>query len=162
MSKFSNDPTQRAEATTTPEGAKGWVDQAGSAQVLAGGHGLNVAPDASPEGVRAEARRQQDGGGKPSSAPTAARTFNELFEPPIRLFVDMSGGGYVVRDQHGRRYTLTPLTLTAAIRFMQAMEATRDARIDEQSVERATWAEAQHSVKVPDLPDNVRPLRLAR
>lgn len=45
-----HDPTQRAEATTTPEGAKGWVDQAGSAQVLAGGHGLDVAPDASPGG----------------------------------------------------------------------------------------------------------------
>lgn len=72
--EISNDPTQRAEATTTPEGAKGWADQAGSAQVLAGGHGLNVTPDASPDGVRAEARRrEQDGnGGEPSNAPTAA------------------------------------------------------------------------------------------
>jgi len=70
--QLSHDPTQRAEAATTPEGAKGWVDQAGSAQVLAGGHGLDVAPDASPEGVRAEARREQDGGGKPSNAPNAA------------------------------------------------------------------------------------------
>ena len=69
---ISHDPTQRAEATTTPEGAKGWVDQAGSAQVLAGGHGLNVAPDASPDSIRAKARREQDGGGKPSSTPTAA------------------------------------------------------------------------------------------
>lgn len=58
---------------TTPEGAKGWVDQAGSAQVLAGGHGLNVTPDASPEGVRAKARREDDGtGGEPSNAPVAA------------------------------------------------------------------------------------------
>lgn len=61
---------------TTPEGAKGWADPAGSAQVRTGGHGLNVAPDASPEGIRAEARRrEQDGnGGEPSNAPTAAQT----------------------------------------------------------------------------------------
>lgn len=68
-----NDPTQRVEATTTPEGAKGWADQAGSAQVLAGGHGLDVAPDASPEGVRAETRQSEDRNeGEPSNALNAA------------------------------------------------------------------------------------------
>jgi hypothetical protein len=67
------DPTRRVEATTTPEGAKGWADRDGSAQFPAGGHGLNVAPDASPEGIRAEARRheQEGSGGEPSNAPTA-------------------------------------------------------------------------------------------
>ena len=69
---LSHDPTQRAEATTTPEGAKGWVDQAGSAQVLVGGHGLDVAPDASPGGSERRPADAQDGGGKPSNAPTAA------------------------------------------------------------------------------------------
>lgn len=38
-------------------------------------HGLNVAPDASPDGVRAETRRREhDGGGEPSNAPNAAPT----------------------------------------------------------------------------------------
>lgn len=65
-------PTERVEALTTPEGAKGWVDRDGSAQFPAGGHGLDVTPDASPEDVRAEARREEDGnGGEPSNAPTA-------------------------------------------------------------------------------------------
>lgn len=69
-----DDPTKRVEATTTPEGAKGWADRGRlGTDSPAGGHGLNVAPDASPEGVRAETRRREDrAGGEPSNAPTAA------------------------------------------------------------------------------------------
>lgn len=74
--QISHDPTQRAEATTTPEGAKGRVDQAGSAQVLAGGHGLDVTPDASPGGSEQRPASEQDGGGKPSTAPDAALAVN--------------------------------------------------------------------------------------
>jgi hypothetical protein len=74
---LTHDPTQRVEATTTPEGAKGWGDPAGSAHVRTGGHGLDVAPNASPEGVRAEIRqREQDGGGEPSNAPYAVPLFD--------------------------------------------------------------------------------------
>lgn len=73
--RLLHDPAQRAEATTTPEGAKGWVDQAGSAQVLAGGHGLDVAPDASPEGVRVEARH----------ASTTAGVSRALPPTPVQL-----------------------------------------------------------------------------
>lgn len=69
-----DDPTQRVEATTTPEGAKGWETGQARHDVPAGGHGLDVAPDASPEGVRAETRRLDDrAGGEPSNAPIAAR-----------------------------------------------------------------------------------------
>lgn len=74
--------------------------------------------------------------------------WTQVDAPPLRLFVDMSGGGYVVRDQHGVTYTLAPLTLTAALRFMQAMERRKDAVIDDASVEMATWSAAQHSVRV--------------
>lgn len=74
-SQISHDPTKRAEAATTPEGAKGWVDQAGSAQVLAGGHGLDVAPDASPEGIRAEARHERrTAGASRATSPTPPRS----------------------------------------------------------------------------------------
>lgn len=72
-SRPTTEPHRRVEATTTPEGAKGWVDRTGSAQVPAGGHGLDVAPDAHPEGVRAETRCENDRvGGEPSNAPAAA------------------------------------------------------------------------------------------
>lgn len=85
---------------------------------------------------------------------TAPRTYNELFEPPIRLSLAQAPGGYVVWDQACRYYVLSPSPLEFCLRFMQAMAAKGEAVIDEASVERATW----HSVRVPD---NVVPIRKA-
>lgn len=77
---------QRVEATTTPEGAKGWVDQAGSAQVLAGGHGLNGGSLRITRRIRAKTRRANDGaGGEPSNAPEAASLLTEWPDFPWRL-----------------------------------------------------------------------------
>lgn len=73
LTNDSEDPTQRVEATTTPEGAKGWETEQARHDDSAGGHGLDVAPDAQPEGVRAETRRWNDGAGdEPSNVPDAA------------------------------------------------------------------------------------------
>lgn len=86
-----------------------------------------------------------------------ARTYNELFEPPIRLSLAKAPGGYVVWDQACRYYVLAPSSLEFCLRFMQAMEAKGEAVIDDASVERATW----HSVRVPEPPSNVVPIRKA-
>lgn len=75
-----------------------------------------------------------------------ARTYDELFAPPIRLSLAPTGGGYTVQDQHGHDYVLSPSPLTFCVRFMQALAERGDATLDEASVEAATW----HSVKVPD------------
>jgi hypothetical protein len=60
---------------TTPEGAKGWDDLEGSAHSRQAVTADDVTPDASPEGIRAEARtREQEGNGdEPSNVPTARR-----------------------------------------------------------------------------------------
>lgn len=78
---MTNDPTQRIEVTTTPEGAKGWESVQARHNDTAGGHGLDVAPDAQPEGVRAEIRRLDDrAGGEPSNAPTAASAVSTPYD----------------------------------------------------------------------------------
>lgn len=67
------DPTQRVEATTTPEGGEGWETVQARHNDTARGHGVDVAPDPQPEGIRAETRRRDDGDrGEPGNAPTAA------------------------------------------------------------------------------------------
>lgn len=81
--------------------------------------------------------------------------YTQLGQPAIRLTLHHSRGGYYsVTDQHGHLYFPPTQDLDLAVRFMRAMEAKRDALINEASVERATW----HSVKVPE-PSNVIPLR---
>jgi hypothetical protein len=90
---------------TTPEGAKGWVDRTGSAQVPAGGHGLDVAPDAQPDGVRVDARCENDGvGGEPSNAPVAAApTIVEVYYE-LREEYDALG----MLSYHGQPWGLAP------------------------------------------------------
>lgn len=92
MAVSQQNPTERVEATTTPKGAKGWADRDGSAQFPAGGHGLNVAPNASLEGIRAEARRREHegNGDEPSNVPTADESsvsVSEVVAVPICSFV---------------------------------------------------------------------------
>ena len=61
---------------TAPESAKGWETVQARHDDTAGGHGLDVAPDASLDGARAETRRPEDrAGGEPSNAPAAEQLY---------------------------------------------------------------------------------------
>lgn len=84
---------------------------------------------------------------------TPARTFNELFEPTIRLHLHQTPGGtYAVTDQHGRLYTFGQPSLTMCLNFMLRFVEQHDAVIDDASVERVTGADAvEYSVKVDAL-----------
>lgn len=82
-----------------------------------------------------------------------ARTFVELFEPPVRLSVHPVPGGYTVQDQHGHAYVLAPSPLTFCLKFMTAMAQKKDAVIDDASVERATWFSS--SEPGPGLPGRI-------
>lgn len=84
------DPTQRVEATTTPEGGEGWETEQARHDDSARGHGVDVAPEPHPEGVRAETRRA-DGGdrGEPGNAPTAAYVPQK--EAPVGKLIRATG-----------------------------------------------------------------------
>jgi hypothetical protein len=77
-----------------------------------------------------------------------ARTFDELFEPQLRLSLHATPSGtYAITDQHGNLYSFGEPSLTFCIQFMQAMAEKKDAVIDDASVAAATWEFAQqHSV----------------
>lgn len=84
-----------------------------------------------------------------------ARTFDELFDPPLRLSLAATPTGwYSVLDQHGRLYFPPTQNIQVCLRFMAAMRERKHAVIDDASIEQATW----HSVRVDDPPDNVFPI----
>lgn len=80
-------------------------------------------------------------------------------QPAIHLTLEQQGQHYIVCD--GDEVYLRSPDLDLCCRFMRAMSLKKQAVLDENSI---SWfrALAGHSVKVPDLPDNVRPIRLAR
>ena len=80
----------------------------------------------------------------------SARTYDELFEPQVRLsLVRVPGNKWIVWDQHCRFYILAPSPLEFCLRFMQTGADRGDWVIDDASVERATRDAAwQHSVRV--------------
>lgn len=89
-----------------------------------------------------------------------SRTYNELFDPPITLTLEQEGSNYIVCD--GDTVYLRSPDLEMCKRFMVAMQAKQQAVIDMDSYHWFQLLAEQHSFKVPDLPDNVRPIRLAR
>lgn len=81
-------PTERVEATTTPEGAGGWEQPRHPERNGEGAHRQERGADGPSEGVRAETRRESSAaGGIPGSAPTADEQ-SVLFDAP-------PGGGSV-------------------------------------------------------------------
>lgn len=89
--------------------------------------------------------------------------YTQLDRPITLTLVRTPSGWHSVIDQHGRLYFPPVQDVTVCLRFLAAMASRKHAVVDDASVMEATWADAeQHSVKVPDLPDNVRPIRLAR
>lgn len=81
-----------------------------------------------------------------SDSMTVSVDYTQLDQPPVRLSLVQTPAGYMVYDQHGQPWTLTPCTIELALSLMLAAREKRHAVIDDASVERATW----HSVRVPD------------
>lgn len=81
----------------------------------------------------------------------SARTFDELFEPQIRLsLVRTPSGWHSVIDQHGSLYFPPTRDIEVCLRFMAAMASKRQAVVDDESVERAVDAAiGGWSVRVP-------------
>ena len=88
-----------------------------------------------------------------------ARTYDELFEPTVRLTLEQEGRNYTVSD--GDTVYLRTPDLNMCVRFMLAAQAKKDAEIDEDSIVwfRMLRLHEQHSVKVPDVASNVLPFR---
>jgi hypothetical protein len=83
-----------------------------------------------------------------------ARTYNELFDPPVRLTLHRTKAGWhSVTDQHGQLYFPPTRDLHTCLRFLKAAREKKDALVDLASVERVAWEAAQeatYSVRVPD------------
>lgn len=116
-SRFPGYPTERVDASTTPEGAGGWEQPRHPEPIGEGAHRQERGTDGPSEGVRAETRRRgTTAGGDPGSAPTAA-TQGSLFDAP-------PGGGSVPRPELEREYQspAQPMLPTASSREEDELE----------------------------------------